>query len=163
MVVLSILTLFIGVFPGFVLEIIGKIQASTGITPVALDGNKVLSANGMINPFVVFLIFGFGFVLSLIVFLLSPKGRKVDLMDTYTSAEFIYTPELLHYSHDFYAPFERLYQKAPSTEKFLYKFVDFFEEFGNMIRAGIFSLRTSLPIFWIVAAIIIMYLGGARI
>jgi NADH-quinone oxidoreductase subunit M len=163
MIVLSILTLFIGVLPRFVLEAISQIQISDGIKPVSLNGMAVLSNNGILNSLNVFVIFGFGFLLALIIFILAPKARKVDLMDTFTSAEFIHTPELLHYSHDFYAPFERLYKNSPDTEKFLYKFVTFFEEMGNMVRATIFSLNTSIPVLWIMVSLIVLFFGGARI
>ena len=50
--------------------------------------------------------------------MLLPKSRKVDLMDTYTGAEFVYTEELMHYSADFYAPFERLYENGPKILPF---------------------------------------------
>jgi NADH-quinone oxidoreductase subunit M len=90
-----------------------------------------------------------------------PKTRKVDLMDTYTSAEFIYTPELLHYAHDFYAPFERLYSNHPDTLK-LYERVSLkIKELGQVIDFAFMNAKPAVTIMWIVLFVTSVTIGGA--
>ena len=163
MVILSALIIFFGVFPRYILEVIGEIQSSIGITPIQLEGNAIQAINGLLNSYHVFVIFGFGFLISLAIFMLLQKSRKVGLMDTFTSAEFIHTPELYHYSHDFYAPFERLYKNHPSVENFLVNIANKFDELGQMVNALFFSHKPSITVFWITVVTAIIYLGGARI
>jgi len=89
-----------------------------------------------------------------------PNSRRVGLMDTYTSAEFIYTPELLHYAHDFYAPFERLYGKHPSTLKFYERLSLKVQELGTFVDYAFMSHRPSLTVFWIMLFMSLIAIGG---
>lgn len=163
MVFLSALVLFYGVFPQSMLEVIGRIQASAGIMPVQVVNNVITASNGKLNTIVLFVVFGFGFVLALALFLVLPKSKKVGLMDTYTSAEFIHTPELLHYSHDFYAPLERLYAKHPSLEV-LYDAVSLrIREAGQLTNYLFFSYKPGVTVLWIAVTMIIIFLGGVRV
>lgn len=163
MIFLAGLVLYFGVLPRGVLEIIGKIQASVGITPVELNGQAIMAVNGNLDALKVFVIFGFGFVLALLLFLAFKKPRKVDLMDTYTSAEFIYTKELYHYAHDFYAPFERLYGNHPSVEKWADQISYKVKEVGDLVNKVFFNFNPSVSILWITVLIVIIYLGGVII
>jgi len=101
-----------------------------------------------------------GSLAKLVIFLLLPKSRKVGLMDTYTAAEFIYTPELYHYASDFYAPFERLYQNHPSVLKFFDSIVLRVEELGRLINYSFFGYKPGLTVFWISIITIVMLWGG---
>jgi NADH-quinone oxidoreductase subunit M len=162
MIILSALIIFFGVFPKAVLEVIGEIQGSIGITPIQLDGNAIVGINGFLDAYHVFLIFGFGFFISLILFVSLQKGRKVGLMDTYTSAEFIYTPELYHYGNSFYAPFERLYENHPSVEKLLGKIAYKVHELGELVSSMFFSHKPQVTVIWMAVVMVVIYLGGVR-
>ncbi|BEP29441.1 proton-conducting transporter transmembrane domain-containing protein [Helicovermis profundi] len=163
MVILAAMSIFFGVFPKYLLAVIGEIQSSIGIDPIMMNGNTIVAINGVLNSNKVALIFGFGFMISLVIFLVLPKSRKVGLMDTFTSAEFIYTPELYHYANSFYAPFERLYKNHPSVEKFLDKFAIKTEEFGLLINSLFFSHKPSITVFWAMAIMTLIFLGGVNI
>ncbi|MBI9012402.1 MAG: hypothetical protein JEZ08_09270 [Clostridiales bacterium] len=160
MVVMTGITLFIGVFPKFVLEMIMKVQVEAGITAVTMKGTAIDIFNGYLDAYHVFVIFGFGFFIALVLFLLMPKTRKVDLMDTYTSAEFIYTPELLHYAHDFYAPFERLYENHPSTLSLYSKLSLKLKEIGLFVDYLMMSVKPATTLLWIILFIATVSLGG---
>lgn len=159
MILMTIITLTIGVVPKLVLQFIIKVQAEAGITGVTMSGQSIDIFNGYLDTVRVFTIFGFGFLIALVIFLLMPKTRKVDLMDTYTSAEFIYTPELLHYAHDFYAPFERIYENHPDTLKLYEKVSLKIKEIGQLIDYAFMS-KPNLSIMWLILLIAVS-IGGA--
>lgn len=163
MVILSGLSVFFGVFPKFALETIAEIQVAMGQLPVTLDGNVIIATNGYLDAVRIFAIFGFGVVLSAGIFMSLSKSRKVGLMDTYTSAEFIHSPGLYHYSGDFYAPFERLYKNHPSVPDFFDKFVLKIREFGQLVTVAFFSHKPNVTVFWMVAILSLIYLGGVNI
>ncbi len=161
MVVLSLLTLTFGIFPNYILNPVSDIITSVGMEGLQLEGLIIRGTNGVLNPSLVTLIFGIGFIIALIIFVIHPKSRKVDLMDTYTASEFIYTPELLHYSHNFYAPFERLYENAPSTAKWYNLLIKKIEEVGAFVSYSLFSNKPRTAVFWIVCATIALLWGGS--
>lgn len=160
MIVLSLLTLAFGVFPNIVLENISGILTNVGMDGLQLDGLLIQGTNGVLNATLISGIFALGFVLALIIFVIHPKSRKVGLMDTYTASEFIYTPELLHYSHNFYAPFERLYENAPSTDKWYNLLIKKIDEIGRLASYTFFSNKPRTTVFWIVCATIALLWGG---
>ncbi len=160
MTILMVLILFFGVLPGWILGIIGQIQVAAGIEPVMMSGNSILAVNGVLNTLNVFMVFGFGFLIALVIFMLMQKSRRVGLMDTYTSAEFIYTPELYHYGSAFYAPFERLYARHPSVEDFLMALAYKGHEAGLMVNALFFSHKPGVTVFWITVIVAVVTLGG---
>jgi NADH:ubiquinone oxidoreductase subunit 5 (subunit L)/multisubunit Na+/H+ antiporter MnhA subunit len=161
MIILSGLTVLFGIFPNIVLRIISRIQTSVGLPGLQFDGTRIVGTNGTLDPTLIVVIFGIGFAIALILFLLHPKSRKVELMDTYTASEFIYTPELLHYSHSFYAPFERLYDKAPDTSKWYKAILKKVVEIGNLVSYSFFSSKPRITVFWIVIVTIALLWGGS--
>ena len=136
-------------------------MTSVGMEGLQFEGTQIIGYNGNLDPTLIFIIFGVGFVIAMILFLTHPKSRKVDLMDTYTASEFIYTPELLHYSHNFYAPFERLYENAPSTEKWYGVLIKKIDEIGRLASYSFYSFKPSTNVFWIVITAIILLWGGS--
>ena len=160
MILLSLATLAFGVFPNIALRVISKVQSSVGMAGLVLEGTQIKGSNGVLDPTLICIIFAVGFIIAMVLFLLHPKSRKVDLMDTYTASEFIYTPELLHYSHDFYAPFERLYEKAPRTEVFYQALVKKINELGRLTSYAFFSFKPGTVVFWIaVVAVTLLWSG----
>ncbi|MHB1484961.1 MAG: proton-conducting transporter transmembrane domain-containing protein [Saccharofermentanales bacterium] len=157
MILLSLLTLYFGVFPNTVLKTISNIMTGVGLEGLKLEGTKIIGTNGSIDPTLIFIIFGIGFAIAFVLFLIHPKSRKVDLMDTYTASEFIYTPELMHYSSNFYAPFERMYEKAPKTITFYRALIKKVDEFGRFASYTFFSFKPGTAIFWIAVVIIALW------
>jgi formate hydrogenlyase subunit 3/multisubunit Na+/H+ antiporter MnhD subunit len=160
MVILSLVTVLFGVVPNMVLKIFSGIETSIGMKGLQLSGTQIKGTNGILDPTIIVIMFGFGFVIAMILFLIHPKSRKVELMDTYTASEFIYTPELLHYASNFYAPFERLYEKAPNTEKWYGAVIKKIEELGLLVSYSLFSYKPNTVILWISAMIIGLLVWG---
>lgn len=159
MTILSLLTLFYGILPGSVLNLIGKIQTSVGISPIQMEGTKIMGMNGNLDPTVISVVFGFGFVIALVIFLVLPKSRRVDLMDTYTAGEFIYTPDLYHYSYKFYEPFVRLYKNHPSTLRLYEALVLRVKELGQFVNYLFFSYKPGVTVMWITVVTLVVLWG----
>ncbi len=162
MLLLTAMSLLLGIVPNVVLRTIAQIQIELGIDPIMIKGTITATQNGSVNMLSVFTVFGFGFLLILILFLVLPKSRRVGLMDTYTSAEFIHTPELLHYGHHFYAPFERLYEKWPSVLPLYQRLSLKLKEMGEWAETFFFHAEPNRAVFWMVLLVILITVGGAR-
>ncbi len=161
MLILTLLSLLTGVFPNIFLRVITEIQASVGLDPVTLAERTIVTANGYLDAFRVFIVFGFGFAIAFVIFIVRRKSKKVELMDTYTSAEFIHTRELLHYSSKFYAPFERLYENAPDTMTLYKKISVKIKELGGLAESLFYSHRPEKTVFWMMAVgILVILIGG---
>jgi hypothetical protein len=83
----------------------------------------------------------------------------VGLMDTYTAGEFLYTPELYHYSFNFYAPFERLYEKHPNIVAIYAALVERVKDIGKFIRYVFFSKSPARGVMWIIVTLILLMWG----
>jgi len=161
MLILTGLSLLTGVFPNIFLRVITEIQTSIGLIPVTLAENTIVTANGFLDAFRVFIVFGFGFAIAFVIFIVRRKSTKVELMDTYTSAEFIHTRELLHYSSKFYAPFERMYGNAPDTMTLYKKISVKIRELGGLAESLFYSHKPEKTVFWMMAVgIIVILIGG---
>ncbi len=161
MLILTLLSLLTGVFPNIFLRVISEIQTSVGIDPITLVNRTIVATNGYLDAFRVFIVFGFGFAIAFVIFIVRRKSRKVELMDTFTSAEFIHTRELLHYSSKFYAPFERLYDNAPDTLTAYKKLEVKIGELGHIVESLFFGHKPEKTVFWMMAVgIIVILIGG---
>ena len=160
MILLSLASVVFGIFPNTILKVISQVQTSVGLDALTLEGTRIIASNGTIDPTLITMIFGLGFVIAMIIFLRFPKSRKVPLMDQYTASEFIWTPELLHYATDFYAPFERLYQKAPRTENFYGMIVKKVSELGKFASYAFYSYKPGTVLLW-AAAVTVAVLWGS--
>ena len=105
------LNVYTGVFPAGILNFINNIIVELGLPAITVTTFEIHGDNGILNPGLISLIFAVGVFVAFIIFILLKKSRKVTLMDTYTAANFVHDEHLLHYSTDFYAPLERLYEK----------------------------------------------------
>jgi NADH-quinone oxidoreductase subunit M len=102
----------------------------------------------------------FGVFVAFLIFISLKKSKKVGLMDTYTAGNFIYTEELMHYSVDFYAPLERLYEKYINIAKNVYASIDQkIKEFGRLIQYFVFSYKPEITAFWLVLILLIFLWG----
>jgi len=160
MVALSLISLFYGVLPHSLINYTAKIEAYLGMDVVVeTSGLVIKGSNGDLHAPLITAIFAFGFFIALIIFLLGPKSRKVGLMDTYTAGEFLYTPELYHYSFNFYAPFERLYEKHPNIVAIYAALVERVKDLGKFIRYVFFSKSPARGVMWIIVTLILLMWG----
>jgi len=159
MIILSLATLYYGIFPNSVLAYINEVLVSADFEAIKLGAFIIHGANGILNPTLIAIVFGLGVFVIFIIFMILPKSRKVDLMDNYTSSEFIYTESLMHYSADFYAPFERLYENGPKILVLYKKLVYKIKELGILVRTLFFSNRPELSVFWIIVVILLALWG----
>lgn len=154
MVILSGLIIYTGVLPNFFLGFINNVLVESGVTPLVLGNFTVEGTNGILQPALIAAVFGVGVLIAFIIFILLKKSRKVELMDTYTAGNFIYTEELLHYSLDFYAPLERLYEKYINITKDFYKKLENkVVTLGQVMKYYFFTNKPEITVFWIIVII----------
>jgi NADH-quinone oxidoreductase subunit M len=160
MLILSLLNVFTGVYPIDILAFINGILTEVGVNPLVLSTWTITGNNGELHPALISAMFAVGVFVSFIIFIVLKKSRKVDLMDTYTAGNFVYTEEYLHYSVDFYAPLERLYEKYIDIMKNFYKgLAHKVKEFGSFVKYFFFTSKPEITIFWIVAILIFLLWG----
>jgi|LGVE01.1.fsa_nt_gb NADH-quinone oxidoreductase subunit M len=161
MIILSGLNIFTGVHPSMILEYINNILGELGVAQLGITTWTISGNNGELYPALIAVVFGVGVVIAFIIFILLKKSKKVDLMDTYTAGNFIYTEELLHYSVDFYAPIERLYEKYINIMKDFYKGVaKKVQEFGSFVKYFFFTSKPEITVLWVVIVLGILLLWG---
>jgi len=126
MVVLSLFTILLGVLPSIALRWInGAIRwidpQASWLTPIPITLSKIQGAFGAWDSVLVFFVFGLGVVFAGILFYLFRKNRRVGYLENYTAGEVpvevIQSPELYHYSYQFYKPLTDMYAKFPSMEE----------------------------------------------
>ena len=160
MLVLSVLIVYTGVFPNFFLGFINNVMLESGLSILTLSGYSLTGNNGVLQPALIASAFGIGVAVAFIIFIVLKKSRKVGLMDTYTAGNFIYTEELMHYSLDFYAPLERLYEKYINMTKDFYKKLENkVVDFGRFVKYFFFTNKPEITVFWIVILIIVLLWG----
>lgn len=154
MIILSLLIVYTGVFPNYILGFINDVMAELGVGALELGKYTIKGNNGVLHPTLIASVFGVGVFIAFIIFIVLKKSRKVGLMDTYTAGNFIYTEELMHYSLDFYAPLERLYEKYITiTEDFYKKLENKVVDFGRMVKYFFFTNKPEITVFWIIVII----------
>ena len=154
MLILSGLNVFTGVHPTVILTFINKVLTELGVGNLGLSTWIITGNNGDLYPALISGAFGVGVFIAFLIFIVLKKSKKVDLMDTYTAGNFIYTEELLHYSVDFYAPLERLYEKYIHIMKNFYNsLANKVREFGAFMKYFFFTNKPEVMVFWILIAI----------
>ncbi|MBZ4649934.1 proton-conducting transporter membrane subunit [Thermosipho sp. (in: thermotogales)] len=157
MLLMVALTVLLGVYPKPILDLIVSVETELGIKPLEHSGIIIKTPLGSWNTLTVFIMFAVGFIIALVLYLLFPKAKKVELTNQYTGAEFLYNYDLYHYATGFYRFIERLYDKHPSFEK-LYEMVStFFKSMGDFITGLVYKTGPSGYVFWISIIILIIY------
>lgn len=157
---LSGTTLCLGAYPTELVNYTAKIEASLGMSnTVQTAGFSIQGINGNLNALLILGAFLIGLVIALGIFFKAPRSRKVDLMDTYTAGEFIYSPELYHYGTQFAAPFERIYEKLPNVSRVYEVLAGLADDLGNLVKYLFFSPMPSRTALWISVVTIILIWG----
>ena len=160
MVILAGLIIYTGVLPNFFLGFINNVMGEMGLAPLILGDFTVAGNNGILQPTLIAGVFGVGVAIAFIIFIVLKKSKKVGLMDTYTAGNFIYNEELMHYSLDFYAPLERLYEKYINITKDFYKKLENkVVDIGHLVKYFIFTNKPEIMVFWIVVLMVFLLWG----
>lgn len=160
MMILSLISLTFGVVPNLLLNFVNKVQVSLNGSGVVTDGTTIKGlGENVLDPTLIVMIFGLGFVIAFIIFMSLLKSRKVGLMDTYTAAEFVYDPNVYHYAKSYYAPFERLYDKHPDLASWYKGLVMKVEDLGHFIKYAFFKYKAGISVFFIALTIILVLWG----
>lgn len=159
-VILILMNIYTGIFPAEILKFINNIIVELGYPAIGISTFEITGHNGILNPAIISLVFGVGVVVAFIIFILLKKSRKVTLMDTYTAANFVHDEHLLHYSTDFYAPLERLYEKQSNwMTKFYEALKQKVKDIGRLSKYLFMSNNIATTIIWIVVVIIFLLIG----
>jgi len=161
------LNIYTGVFPKAIFNFINRIVVDWGYPAVVISSRGVIDVyanngtfQGILNPSLVSTVFSTGTLIAFIIFILLKKSRKVELMDTYTAGNFVHDEHLFHYSVDFYAPLERLYEKQSHWLTIFYNALALkVKELGKLGKYLFMSKNISATLFWIVAIIIFLLWG----
>lgn len=152
--------IYTGVFAGGIVNFINKITAELGYAPVVASTWELQGTNGILSAPLVSMVFATGVLIAFIIFMVLKKSRKVTLMDTYTAANFVHDEHLLHYTRDFYAPLERIYEKYTTwMTRFYASLAQKVKEVGKLAKYLFMSKNISTTIFWIIALIIFLLWG----
>jgi len=124
---LSFLSLLFGVLPSLLIKPINEAlvyidPAGTVLKPLEFSFSEIKGAFGSWNSIIVFFVFVSGVIFAMILFYIVKKSRRINLTENYTAGEIpkdiVESPELYHYSTQFYKPLTDMYEKAPSVEDF---------------------------------------------
>jgi len=154
------LNIYTGIFPKVFFDVINKIILELGFGGITYTTFTISGNNGTLNPGLISLVFVVGIVIAFIIFILLKKSRKVGLMDTYTAGNFVHDEHLFHYSTDFYAPLERLYEKQSHyMTKFYKALAEKVKELGTFLKYVFMSNSLSVVILLIMSIIIFVLWG----
>lgn len=154
------LNVYTGVFPAAILKFINNIIIELGYLPLTITTFEITGYNGILNPGLISLVFATGIAVAFIIFIVLKKSRKVDLMDTYTAANFVHDEHLLHYTTDFYAPLERLYEKQSNwMTKFYAALAQKVKDIGRFGKYLFMSKNIGTTVLWIIGIIILLLWG----
>jgi NADH-quinone oxidoreductase subunit M len=154
------LNIYTGIFPAGILNWINNIIGELGYTAINVTTFEINGHNGILNPALITLVFAVGIGVAFLIFIVLKKSRKVDLMDTYTAANFVHDEHLLHYSTDFYAPLERMYEKQSNWMTKFYKALkQKVKDIGRLGKFLFMSRNVATTLMWMIVIIIFLLLG----
>ncbi|MGE0003163.1 MAG: proton-conducting transporter membrane subunit [Candidatus Izemoplasmatales bacterium] len=163
MLIITALNVYTGVFPDWLLGVTNGVITELGYPAlqVAVAGPFTLNGYyGTLAPAIISLVFAVGVVVAAIIFFVLKKSRQVTLMDTYTAANFVHNEELLHYTKDFYAPLERLYEKYTTKMRDFYNALAYkVKEVGQLAKYLFMSKFAEVALFWTILILIFLLWG----
>ena len=159
-VIIMGLNIYTGVFPKVFFDVINNVILELGFGGITYTTFTISGTNGVLNPGLISLVFIVGIVIAFIIFILLKKSRKVGLMDTYTAGNFVHDEHLFHYSTDFYAPLERLYEKQSHyMTKFYKALAEKVKEIGRFLKYVFMTNSLSVTILLIISIVIFVLWG----
>ena len=137
MLILSLLTIYLGFYPYHLLDLVNQAQVSMGITPFDLSQSMLFNSFGNVDTVTVMNIVATVFGIVFILFnTLYKRSRKVGLKDIHTAGEVPREEINLHYAVNFYQPFSRgvsIFLKR-SMSKIYASLADSLEGFFDVMR-----------------------------
>lgn len=163
MLILTLIHLYSGILPTQILMFINTILVELDYETIVISQYTISGQNGVLHPLLIALVFGVGILLSSILFFSLKKAKKVSLMDTFTAGNFVYDPQLIHYSMDFYAPLERLYEPhSHYIERAYERLTVKLKELGRLSKYVFMSHLVEVGVFFMVTLIIFILWGEIR-
>jgi NADH-quinone oxidoreductase subunit M len=138
MLLLSLLTIYLGFYPYHLLDLIAAAEKSIpGINPFVFKDSVLFSQIGGVDTVTVMTIIGAAFVVIFVIFnTVYKRSRLVGLKDIHTAGE-VPGPEInLHFAVNFYQPFSRGVQGVlkRSADRFYQSIADGLENLFDMMR-----------------------------
>jgi len=159
-VIIMLLNVYTGVFPGAILGFTNNVIAELGYVPIDVAAFDITVFNSVLNPALISLMFAVGVGVAFVIFIVLKKSRKVGLMDTYTAANFVHDEHLFHYTKDFYAPLERLYEKQSNwMTSFYQSLAHKVKEIGRLAKTFFMSHYVEVALIWIISIIFFLLWG----
>jgi len=159
-VIIMLLNIYTGVLPGALLGFTNNVIVELGFAPIDVTTFDITGFNGVLNPALISLIFAVGVAVAFVIFIILKKSRKVGLMDTYTAANFVHDEHVFHYTKDFYAPLERLYEKQSTwMTRFYAALAQKVMEVGRLAKTLFMSKYVEMVIIFIVGIILFLLWG----
>ena len=160
MLILSLINIASGIVPNYILQVTNKVLTELNIPELSLTQFTIQGNNGDLHPLLIASMFAIGVGVAFIIFILLKKSKKVELMDTYTAGNFVYTEQHLHYTKDFYAPLERLYENYIDVMKRFYHSLSVkVKELGEVVQYYFFTYKPEITVFWILVLITLLLWG----
>lgn len=107
MIILSVVVVLFGIFPGIPLRVINDIGVSFGFEYLNVNLWGITSETGTLNTINIFAAVLIGCVIVWLILKAGPKATSVSQEDTYAAGSAI-PREKYHYTVDFYNPFSRM-------------------------------------------------------
>ncbi len=167
MLVLSVLAILFGIFPSIPMNFVSKAVSYLGLEPIKyyLTGFPTQPGLHEANILKISSALTIGFVVSLLIFLLLPKAKRVDQLDNYYAGEKLTKDTKYNYSFGFYSFFDDILGSFSylSVEKIYSNVEGLFKTVGDYLRrfyTGNLETYLSYGVVAIVIFALIYVLGG---
>ena len=142
--ILMIVVFGLGVFPGFAMGLIAKIQVSLGLAAVPYSLHGVTAEGGQLNMLVVNVLFVSGMFVTWIIYLLGSRRKHVGQYNNYAGGHFLNKDVAYNFNYEFYAAMEHVidpYRKKiiERTERGIVGLTDAVSEYVRRIYTGMIN------------------------
>ncbi|MBN2724378.1 MAG: NADH-quinone oxidoreductase subunit M [Deltaproteobacteria bacterium] len=167
MIVLMILMLAAGIFPGLVTGRFNDILVAAGLNPIKTTLYSMTGSTTSINSTLVASVFALAVGVVFFLFVIGGRKRRVKMMDNYTCGEdpldWNVGPDRYHYGYDFYQPIKGLFSWMPLgvVEKGYNALGRFMERLGNLVTS-ISADGTRLGWSFVLGVILIIVIGVVK-
>jgi NADH-quinone oxidoreductase subunit M len=167
LVLLSLLIILFGLFPGIPLAAIAKVQVFIGMAPVqfTLSGFPAGTGLSTLNVVKISATLAGAFAFAYLLFLLLPKARRISQYDTYAAGQVVTRDTKYNYSFGFYSFFRDVMNPIFkwSADKIYLAVTRFLHVLGDHIRRVYTGdLETYVSYIVVIMAVIagVVLLGG---
>ncbi len=142
--ILMIVVLGLGVYPGFAMSLIAKIQISLGLEAVPYSLHGIAAGSGQLDMLVVSALFVGGIFVTWIIYLLGSRRKHVGQYNNYAGGHFLNKDVAYNFNYEFYAAMEHVidpYRKKiiERTERGIAGITDAVSEYVRRIYTGMIN------------------------